>query len=230
MYTTKIIENIKNSSGSWDSQRIGVFYKDVQTGEYVRNYHWLYNTFFPFEQDGKWYALYSKDYTATRVMTLPDCKDFCGEERDEFGFCPVDYYIPRYKEWTLKGYTEEELVKRKVPKENWERAMKNSIEKIYDHEIDESFEEVKDKPFIYEKFGFVSGCVWGDDTSWKIQFLDLSELSKSILKRDDRFGYIEQPHNLSLKESVRIYDGFLLTFNIQKHYHIDRNGQVTKEF
>jgi hypothetical protein len=33
--------------------------------------------------------------------------------------------------------------------------------------------------------------VWGDDTSWKIQFLDLSRLNEKVLVRDDRFGYIE---------------------------------------
>jgi hypothetical protein len=48
-------------------------------------------------------------------------------------------------------------------------------------------------PFIGPngQFGFVCGCVWGDDTSWKIQFLDLSKISEGIFKRDDRFGYIE---------------------------------------
>jgi len=40
-------------------------------------------------------------------------------------------------------------------------------------------------------FGFVCGCIWGDDSSWKIQFLDLSEISKGKLSRDDRFGYIQ---------------------------------------
>lgn len=40
-------------------------------------------------------------------------------------------------------------------------------------------------------FGFVCGCFWGDDSSWKIQFLDLSKISEGIISRDDRFGYIE---------------------------------------
>src|SRR3990167_633721 len=46
------------------------------------------------------------------------------------------------------------------------------------------------------QFGFVSGCEWGDDTSWKVQFLDLSRIEDGILKRDERFGYIQHPKTL----------------------------------
>lgn len=28
-------------------------------------------------------------------MSLPDCKDICGEEPSATGFCPVDYYVPK---------------------------------------------------------------------------------------------------------------------------------------
>lgn len=50
--------------------------------------------------------------------------------------------------------------------------------------------------------GFVAGCVWGDDSSWKIQFLDLSRIEEGILKRDDRFDYIELCSNDSLKDAI----------------------------
>jgi hypothetical protein len=36
--------------------------------------------------------------------------------------------------------------------------------------------------------GFVAGCFWGDDSSWKIQYLDLSRADEGILKRDERLG------------------------------------------
>lgn len=126
-----------------------------QVGSYVRNYSALYHTFYPFQQNGKWYALYSKDYTATRVMTLPDCVDIAGEEFHTFGFCPVDFYVP-------------------------------------------SAEDKKrgDVGALAGTFGFVAGCVWGDDSSWKIQYLDLSKITEGKLTRDDRFGYIEMPRSV----------------------------------
>lgn len=51
-------------------------------------------------------------------------------------------------------------------------------------------------------FGFVAGCVWGDDSSWKIQFLDLSRAAEGVLVRDDRFGYAEMPGRMGLREAV----------------------------
>jgi hypothetical protein len=166
MYTAKILEKIENIREDgvrcWNSLRIGIFdADDKQLGEYVRNYSQLYQTFFPFQQGDKWYALYSKDYTATRVMELPSCKDVAGEERHSFGFCPVEYFVP-YKDPYLK------------------------------HE----------DPEMRGKFGFVAGCIWGDDCSWKIQHLDLSKISEGILKRDDRYGYIELPDGVKLAEAI----------------------------
>ena len=40
-------------------------------------------------------------------------------------------------------------------------------------------------------FGFVWGGVWGDDSSWKLQYLDLSRVQEGIIVRDERFGYLE---------------------------------------
>ncbi len=63
-------------------------------GRYQRNYDRFFNTFAPFKRNGRDYALYSPDYTCTRVMSLPDCKDVGGEAPDDGGFCPVDYFVP----------------------------------------------------------------------------------------------------------------------------------------
>lgn len=41
------------------------------------------------------------------------------------------------------------------------------------------------------QFGFVWGCVWGDDSSWKVQALDLSRVTDGVFVRDARFGYVE---------------------------------------
>lgn len=148
-YTTEV-EPISNGEGYWNSLKVKIIQNEPdgtkkQIGEYLRNYSSLYGTFCPFEQNGKEYALYSKNYTATRVMALPSCEDICGEEACGCGFCPTGYYVPPIDpDECLKG-----------------------------------------------EFGFMCGCVWGDDSSWKIQYLDLSKISEGILKREDRFGYIE---------------------------------------
>lgn len=151
--------------------RIGVYLvengKEEFLGEYERNYSSLFNTFFPFHLNGKDLALYSADYTATRIMELPSCRDLGGEERDEMGFCPVDYFIPTYIDQMRTESTYRPLT-----------------------------------PVLYYPFGFVAGCIWGNDRSYKVQYLDLSRADKGILKREERFGYIELPEDLSLKDAI----------------------------
>ena len=55
-------------------------------------------------------------------------------------------------------------------------------------------------------FGFVSGCYWGDDSSWKIAYLDLSDMLNGKIKLEHKFGYIEQPPELSLQQCICMYD------------------------
>jgi hypothetical protein len=153
-YTVEV-EKVPTKPGCWDYLNVKIFYKEKQIGSYQRNYSTFFNTFCPFEQNGKTYALYSKDYTGTRVMSLPDCVDVCGEERDGYGFCPMEFYVPKESNG---------------------------------------------------QYGFVSGCVWGDDHSDKLQFLDLSQIGQGIFKREDRFGYVELPSSLELKDCVEIID------------------------
>jgi hypothetical protein len=127
-------------------------------GAYERNYPSLFNTFWPFAKNGREFALYSRDYTATRVMELPSCRDIGGEERAPAGFCPVDYYVP----------------------------------------IDPRTHDAAD-------LGFVAGCVWGDDTSWKIQALDLSDVETGTISRDESFGYVELPDGVRLSDAIELH-------------------------
>lgn len=160
MYSARVIEELKGPPGTWSGYKIGVFGGEKKIGEYNRNYS-LMRTFHPFQKDGKWYALYSPRYTATRVMSLPDCTDLGGEEPNGRGFCPVEYYVPQNSEgddYYQPGY-----------------------------------------------WGFVQGCVWGDDTCWKLQYLDLSRVEEGIVKREERFGYIPLP-NGNLKDLIEIDD------------------------
>jgi hypothetical protein len=125
------------------SARVDIFDGDdgiaCKIGSYERNHSgWCTDTLSPFLKDGRWFALYAPDYTTTRVMELPSCKDLGGEEHSGQGFCPVDYYVP------------------------------------YDHPDVAAAGDAG-------SFGFVAGCIWGDDSSWKIRYLDLSRASDGIV-------------------------------------------------
>ena len=204
-YSAEEIEKIDNGKGYWSYIKIGVFETlngvKNKIGEYKRSYPNMFSTFFPFFQDGKWYALYSEDYTATSVMELPSCKKIAGEEPHAHGFCPTTFYVP---------YNDTRLL--------------NS------------------DPKTAETIGFVSGCVWGDDSSWKIQFLDLSDIKNGNIKRDARFGYIELPNNLELKDTIDFSDWYYdpdddpdgdwekrLSINIRTLYGLDGTKHTTSD-
>lgn len=169
--------------GCWDIMNVDIFMNDengseIQIGSYERNYTTLYKTFIPFTKNGKDYALYSRDYTATRVMSLPDCIDIGGEEPDAIGFCPVEYFVPAYDDFEDKicNYEKSEDDNKKILNE-----------KVIGH------------------FGFIAGCIWGDDSSWKVQYLDLSNIENGIIKRDNSLlGYSALLPNKSLKDSIVI--------------------------
>lgn len=159
-YYAKIRQEIETKAGSWNSLVVEVIRNADQTvvGTYRRNYPQLFRTFHPFVVDGRDLAFYSPDYTATRVMELPACRDIGGETRTGAGFCPVDYYVPQ-------GGNGEPV----------------------------------------SPYGFVAGCIWGDDSTWKIQVLDLSDVAQGLVRRDDRFGYIELPRGLTLEQAVTVH-------------------------
>jgi hypothetical protein len=48
-----------------------------------------------------------------------------------------------------------------------------------------------DREWPKGEFGFVWGCHWGDDSSWKVQYLDLSQVQQGVIRREERFGYVE---------------------------------------
>lgn len=180
-FKAEVISSDETRPGCWNHLTVGVFKLDegdagtyTQIGSYKRNYHAMFNTFLPFVgQDGNWYALYSRNYVATRVMRLPSCEDIGGEdETNSGGLCPTDYYVP-----VLSGYE----TSPDDPKPGREG--------------------------VQAPFGFVSGCVWGDDSSDKVEFLDLSEAHNGVLKRDQRFGYHELPAGIArLHNAVTVYN------------------------
>lgn len=172
MKFTATEERIKSENAAyWDKLKVTIWQEQdngiqKEIGNYTRNYSsYGISTFHPFKIKDQWYALYSKDYTCTRVMTLPDCKDWCGEEPNSFGFCSVEYYIPEFQETPLDN----------------EKTYKSFITSEFD-----SSQEI-----FYYDLAFVAGCVWGDDSSWKIEAFDLSQIENKILTRFQPFGYME---------------------------------------
>ena len=219
-YVAKVLNEIDNGKNYWKYLNVGVFKveNDVeeQIGEYKRNYSSLYNTFYHFQKDGKDFALYSPDYTVTRIMELPSCRDIGGEEPSAGGFCPTDYFVPTYIEQETSWETVS--ARGKIGGDASIRRLNNPSEK-------DLIKSVESRDFLYQRtdepckittvnrpltsltyydFGFIAGCIWGDDSSWKIQYLDLSQIERGIIEREERFGYIELLEGVELKDAVRL--------------------------
>jgi len=219
-YYARVISSVETRPGCWNRLLVGIYERNIgtaiQIGEYERNYPSLYRTFHPFKLRDKWYALYSKDYTCTRIMELPSCKDIGGEDRNVFGFCPVDYWVPPL-------YYLEFLHDKGCPRDKKNGAPDYSrpciCTVIHEPGCDLvtsngnrscTCKEARDK-YLKSRYiwhfpdrihGFIAGCVWGDDSSWKIEYLDLSRADSGIIVREARYGYIELPYNLKLNEAI----------------------------
>ena len=254
-YYAAVINNIENAQGCWNYVEIGIFERrekepnpdaDKKIGGYIRNYSTPHRTFHPFKLRGKWYALYSKNYTSTRVMSLPECKDLGGEERNAFGFCPVDYFVPGLN--YIEAHHDEECPRNTNPPD-YGKACTCTI--THDHgcpccpetevpnqscTCKETWKKWEEEHYIW-KFpdrvhGFVAGCIWGDDSSWKIQYLDLSRADEGIITRDDSFGYIELPDSLTLDKAIELDvndengNVYGITIDGQKHFYGDNLQKI----
>lgn len=186
--------------GAWNIREVEVL---GPTGDVVGTYTYNYSMtppFCPFEYKGEWYALYAKDYTATRIMNLPSCEDVWGQDRNTAGFCPVEFFVPASQE-TLYGDNREGKFRGSSNSDFEEFQMAGPSERLL--ETGEPRWVVQ--PVKYADYGFMCGCVWGDDSSWKIRFIDLAKLDEGVVTIDDRFGYVEMNPKLSLRDSVQIY-------------------------
>lgn len=211
-------ERRANAPGCWDSTLVTVLDRGVPCGEFLRNYGGS-GPFAPFRIGEEWFALYSPDYTATRIMRLPSCQDIGGEEPDTFGFCPIELFVPAYRLHSFdieQGWRAGEQVAPYVERRSqavWPDQLRCGIaeverriaaeaplpgrripgEMLFNHALSD---------WRWCPFGFVAGCIWGDDSSWKIQFIDLAQAAEGVLRREERFGYIELPNRLSLPEAI----------------------------
>lgn len=206
-----------NDRGAWSVSDVLIIDHDavVEPGHdddrivarYQRNFHGKP----PFDafrqrdrQTGEWrhFALASSDYTATGVLAL-DGKDagafIANEEPDPFGFCPVGFYVP-----------------------DWHDAHDGSVLPGSEYWND-------NRMWPDGTLGFVWGCVWADDSDWKVQALDLSRIQDGIITRDDRWGYLRlDTISDDPKDFIRVSPGMgggkpSVTFSVPKTFSIAGN-------
>lgn len=162
----------KPNPGAWSSTRVEVFRRGPpveKVCEFERG-HAMWSTFEPFRQGDRDLALISRDYTRTAVLDLRT-GDVIAEEEIAYydaartqpgaGFCPVGFYVPDW--WDVNDGSI-------IPGSRFWDA---------------------DDEWPTGDFGFVWGCYWGDDSSWKVQYLDLRDVQRGVIRRDDRFGEVE---------------------------------------
>jgi len=206
------ISSVQNRPGTWNSTKVSIYRDDdydvktnvyrkgILIGEYLRNYgSYAFESFHPFQIDEEWYALYSAEYTATRVMKLHEdrIEDWCGEESHANGFCPTEFYVPKFAQFRNK-------MEIQGKETEYDYYMVDG-----DCEKDDFMEGLLSPEFVkleYCNFGFLCGCVWGDDTSWKLRYIDLSQIPNKILAITDKFGYWELPEG-PLRSHIRM-DGW----------------------
>lgn len=210
-YFVRVLDKIHYKLGTWHGLRVGVFRRendsDVQVGEYERNYPSLFHTFAPFHAGGRDLALYSPHYTCTRLLELPSCRDIGGEEPHSLGFCPTDFFVPYFIDLASHAGDQPSRRRRKQLPTREELAPRTiPVTYTYPEGRIEYHHEAPIGPLTYHPFGFVAGCVWGDDSSWKLQYLDLSQAAVGVLRREERFGYVELPDNLRLEKAIDLID------------------------
>lgn len=166
------VEPIKNDRGCWNYSKVIIFRNNIEIGSYIRHYpggsDW---TFLPFQVGEEWYCLYSDNYTKVKVAKLEDNFEHWCEGDLPSAFCPVDFYIPRYKTIESTPY-------------------EGKTEQIYLYDsyysTEEEFTGDSDSDIFYENFGFLEGAYWAMSGN-EIRFLDLKEIPNKILKITDRF-------------------------------------------
>lgn len=159
---------LSNGSGVSASLQVDVFERGAGAqlrplAHYVRN-HAAFHAFEPFRQGARHYALIARDYTRSAVLDLGSGEVIAEEAETDppgCGFCPVGFYVPDW--WDIHDGSV-------IPGSPYWNA---------------------DREWPDGRFGLVWGCVWGDDSSWKVEYLDLSRISEGLIQRDARFGYLE---------------------------------------
>lgn len=197
-----MVSKLDTGERAWGKLHVEIVDKSgCAVASYERNYPNLFRTFEPFRQAERTMALISEDYTATSVMDLATGEVIASEEASGGGFCPVGFYVP---DW-------------------WD---------IHDGSILPGSTDWREHlEFPKGKFGFVWGCIWGDDSSWKVQYLDLSDVQDGVIRRDDRFGFLELASHpdLHAKDFIdcSFYSGkWEVTFSIHACFDLESGKSI----
>lgn len=208
-----------------------VFYHDTPVGGFVRNYPaYGTTTFAPFCQDGQWYALYSTDYTALRVLRLfnDHIEDWCGQTATPYGFCPTYATVPYYVHADGSAETKENeaqhppiwiysqsalqyalALARELPYPQY--AVPQAVKDCLDHNA-ESRKAIESR-LNSANVALIAGCYWGDDSNWKLRLVDLRQIAQQQLIVKELFGYVEMPTQIEHIEDMIQMTG-LASFDI----------------
>ena len=82
------------------------------------------------------------------------------------------------------------------------------------------------------EIALIAGCIWGDDSSWKIQCITLDGIEDGELKRDERFGYIELARGVNMSDHVECFqmeptDPLTIKFPIIQEFDLVTGKNVT---
>lgn len=215
--------------------------------EYVRNYA-FYKTFEPFQQfkNGKWtaYALISPEYSDYQVVNLEtgevvatrgyetvsqedidaflkrtgktEAPDWFYVGRQKEGFCPVEF---RVFDW-YEEFDEDAVNSSYTPHNSTTPQPLYSVDKLLQYT---------------GQFALVAGCFWGDDSGWKLRYIDLSRLDEGIITEDERFGYVELAEELksiilwSESGQLNVPVGVTMNLNTGKARRLDLNFEEDKD-
>lgn len=173
---------IQNKPGQWNSLDVSIYRNDILIGNYLRPYHTIFRTFYPFLMNEEEYALYSASYQETTLVKLDGWEEIA---KDTGGFCPTGYFVPQLS----NSDTHVDLPYQ-------EGQVLGPLDCLLTHS--DGTKVVMRLKIINPTWGLVFGCYWGDDMSWKIHYLDLSRVDEGIIKRDERFGRIALPRSLDV--------------------------------
>lgn len=241
-FTAEVVDKVEYRLGAWNGVEVAIIQQDEKDGPkkqvgntFKRNYSTNFDNFAVCRKHGRYFALYSPDYTSTRVMEIVPgigWEDIGGESRNANGFCPTGFHIPitydmifeydahpsneKLKDWSklLDAYPPGSHYVSLGGYETAEKIRYEDGKYVQAYSADGTYEWVWGPKRMWDHgwliyppdFGFVSGCYWGDDSSWKIQYLDLREIERGIIKREEKFGYIELPPHLTLKQAIETED------------------------
>lgn len=191
------VKLVANKPGQWESSEVTVYLQrpedaaPISVGSYRREYpSYVEQTFCPFStEDGTWYALYSHDYNTLSLARLTGGFTHLHSLNDHF--CPVEVGVPFIYE--VKNADGEW----RIEEVGWDaKEMQRQLDRFSGHPCEGNHR------IRHADFGFYSGCVWGDDSSWKLRFIDLREVPNGKIVFDDKpLGYFPMA-DLTLRDSV----------------------------